>query len=389
MRVNTLLVVALLSAAAVARAQTIIPVDLQTGWSSDECTACTLDSQTGHEMAKWVVDDPNHVRQTTNNHMGIFYSPFESQGFSMVAGVQVFDPEDSPTGEFDNDFFGFVFGYKPNAVVDEGAEGPTGELTDDVEWLLLDWKQRNEFVTWPRATTFSQYNPFTPQAGHLAHKGMVLSKVYGSKFHHAKDFWFHPTQADLDGTGGAAPLEFTSEGPPTIDTLLRSPSALFAERGWPRNCKMYFRFENTARSLKVYLADVDDLILVPQGCSIADGPIADCPLNKYSTTPAGQAHCTKSLEEITDADWAIVLDYQVPEGEPDLPNGRFGFYTQSQEDVQFELWTVESIPTTTSTECEPAVHTAGDECEEARSHSDGKCVCLKWDRYGNCDSEEL
>jgi len=152
-----------------------VPVDLG-DWAAE-----SYDSVSGFNDGIWTVSgDGSSVRQSVNGQPTLFYSDFDAFGTEVTGEIRV------DTGS-DDDFIGFVLGYQP------------GDNTNiDADYLLVDWKQRNQ-----------NFNFGVPSGspGGTAPAGLAASRVTGLP--DADEFWQHD---NLSGTPPTSGLEELARG---------------------------------------------------------------------------------------------------------------------------------------------------------------------------------
>lgn len=177
--------------------------------------------QFSEPRADWIVSaDGLSVRQAINSRPSIFLSPLPAYDTSLEGSIRV-----GSQGNWDDDFIGFVLGYRPGASLDP-----------ETDYLLVDWKQRS-------------------QGG--ARRGLALSRVRGIPV--GGEFWLHNGH---------------------VTELARGLT--LGDRGWRDGRESRFRFEYSRTRLRLWV----------------DG----------------------------------VLELDV---EGDFPDGNFGFYNYSQQDVYY------------------------------------------------------
>ena len=171
-----------------------------------------LSTWTAQGPGNWVrAADNNSVTQTLNDNPTVFYSDFTAQGSRLSGTVKV-------NTSSDDDFFGFVLGYRPGDL--------TAATTD---FLLVDWKQINQ-------SSF----------GGTAQRGLALSRVTSGLENSSGAWWHDPS----DGV-----------------TELARGSTLGAV-GWVDFQTYTFDIEFTASNVKVF---VDDVLQFDVNGSFSDG----------------------------------------------------------------------------------------------------------------------
>jgi len=123
----------------------------------------------GSSAGTWVLSSTGlSVKQTLNGAPTFFVSPDE------IINITI-------TGEFkvetnvDNDWMGFVFGYKSPIAANGGS-------SNDREFLLFDWKQATQTIT----------------GGFTGQEGFALTKVNGLFTANGPNFWGHQDSAEFD-----------------------------------------------------------------------------------------------------------------------------------------------------------------------------------------------
>ncbi|MCB1008888.1 MAG: DUF11 domain-containing protein, partial [Acidobacteria bacterium] len=179
------------------------------------------DNFAGDLRAEWIVAaDGLSVRQRINSRPSIFLSPLPAFDTTLEGTIRV-----GSQGNWDDDFIGFVLGFRPGDTRNAGAD-----------FLLVDWKQASQWG---------------------ARRGLALSRVSGIPA--GDEFWIHSGHLTELARG------FT-----------------LGDRGWADNREYRFRFEYSSDRLRLWVDDV--------------------------------------------------LQFDL---EGDFPDGNFGFYNYSQQDVYY------------------------------------------------------
>lgn len=180
------------------------PVDLGS-WTADP-----YDPVSGFNDGVWTVSgDGSSVRQSVNGQPTIFYSDFEAFGTEVTGEITV----DTTS---DNDFIGFVLGYQPG-----------DNNNADADYLLIDWKQGDQFFDFGGDST---------SPGGDAPAGLAVSRVTGLP--DADEFWQHD---NLNGTPSSSGLEELARG-----TTLGST-------GWSDQTTYEFSFDFGPNNLQVFV----------------------------------------------------------------------------------------------------------------------------------------
>ncbi|NNM76800.1 PEPxxWA-CTERM sorting domain-containing protein [Sphingomonas sp. ID1715] len=128
-----------------------------------------LSTWTAEGPGNWVrAADNNSVTQTLNGNPTVFYSDFAAQGTRLSGTVKV-------NSSSDDDFFGFVLGFKP---------GELSAATSD--FLLVDWKQIDQ-----------------GSFGGTAKKGLALSRVTSGLANSSGAWWHNPADGVTELARGA------------------------------------------------------------------------------------------------------------------------------------------------------------------------------------------
>ena len=180
--------------------------------SSATAAPTDLSTWTAQGPGNWVrAADNNSVTQTLNGNPTVFYSDFTAQGSRLSGTVKV-----NTSG--DDDFFGFVLGYKP---------GDLAAATTD--FLLVDWKQIDQ-----------------GSFGGTAKKGLALSRVTSGLENSSGAWWHNPA----DG----------------VTELARANT--LGSTGWVDFQTYTFDIEFTASNVKVF---VDEVLQFDVNGSFSDG----------------------------------------------------------------------------------------------------------------------
>jgi hypothetical protein len=168
--------------------------------------------------ATWTVS-ADEAFFSVNAQQSLLYSDFDALYKVITARVQV--------GSNDNDYFGFAIGFNPGDTTNSAAS-----------YLLVDWKQENQFTDMPGDAT----------PGSTGYKGLALSQVFGTPT--ADEFWGHTDFSDENPSGGLTEIGRGS----TLGNV-----------GWANLTPYEFRFEILPSSLRVFVDgslefDVDQTI---------------------------------------------------------------------------------------------------------------------------------
>jgi hypothetical protein len=112
-----------------------------------------------------VAPDGTSVFQSINGDPTFFVSPTNQINTTIRGSIIV-----EPSGNGDDDFIGFVFGFN----------GPAS-TGNDMDFVLFDWKQANQ-----------------SSGGFLAQEGFALSRVNGTITNYVPGFWGHTDSAQFD-----------------------------------------------------------------------------------------------------------------------------------------------------------------------------------------------
>jgi hypothetical protein len=197
------------------------PVDLNL-W-----TAASYPAVAGFGAGIWTVSGGGStVNQSVNGQPTLFYSDFNAFGTTVEGKIQVNTTDD-------DDFIGFVIGYRPGDITNAAAN-----------YLLVDWKQITQ-----------DFNFGTPStsAGGVAPVGLAVSRVSGVP--DADEFWQHD---NLAGTPAGSGLSELARGT-TLGNV-----------GWADFVEYTFRFNFGPGNLQVFVNDVLQLDIAG---SFSDGRI--------------------------------------------------------------------------------------------------------------------
>jgi hypothetical protein len=197
------IILAGISATAV-NGQTLPPVALS-DWISEDYPV------TDDPYSEWVVsNDGWSVEQITNSFPSVFHGP------AVVWGDIVEVIIDMPAG--DNDFVGFVLGFKPE-----------DSLNPNAEYLLIDWKGGDQ--SWSFGCGQSTF----------AAEGLAVSRVFGIPT--GCEFWGH---MNLD-----VPSSDLNNG---VEELQRGFT--LGDSGWNHGASYLFRLEIESGQLRIFVDDV-------------------------------------------------------------------------------------------------------------------------------------
>jgi hypothetical protein len=165
--------------------------------------------------ASWnVAADGSSVLQTVNGQPTVFYSDFNVLNSDVRGRIRVQTASD-------NDFIGFVLGFKPGDTANPSAD-----------FLLVDWKQATQFFDFTGGTANS-----TP--GSTAPAGLAVSRVTGIPT--ADELWGHTSFGETGDQGGVSQL---------------ARGTTLGETGWQDFTEYAFRFVFTANRFQLYVDDV-------------------------------------------------------------------------------------------------------------------------------------
>jgi len=190
-----------------------VPVDLST-WTQEGAGSWTL------------LPGNNSVRQNTNGNPTIFYSDYSAFGNQLSGTIRV-------NTSSDNDFIGFVVGFKPGDLTAAGTN-----------FLVIDWKQGNQ-----------------GSFGCTAFAGLALS-VATAGLANNSGAWCH------SGNG--------------VTELARG--ATLGNVGWSENVTYGFDIAYTASNIKVW---VDDVLQFDLNGSFGDGRFGFYNYSQAAVTYAG------------------------------------------------------------------------------------------------------
>lgn len=181
-------------------------IDLN-GWTNED------------DNGNWVIESgANSVRQTVNGDQTFFCSDFPAFGNDLAGAIQV--------NGGDNDFIGFALGY---------------ETSEDADYLLVDWKRRNQSLSLACGSVFGS-------------TGLGLLRVKGIP--DGAEFWGH---ADLSCTPEAS-----------VEELARGST--LGSTGWAPGVEYRFRFVFTEGLLQVFVNEILEIAFQASGSeSFTDG----------------------------------------------------------------------------------------------------------------------
>lgn len=189
-------------------------------------TAESYPAVNGFPTGNWnVAPGGASVTQTVNGQPTLFHSPFNVSGTDVRGRIR--------SGAGDDDFVGFALGFQPGDSSNAAAS-----------YLLVDWKQGNQFHNFPAPST-------TP--GTTAARGLAVSLVSGLPT--ADEFWGHTNFAQ-NANGG-------------LQELARG--ATLGNTGWVTNREYEFRFVFLPNQLQVY---VDGSLEIDLAGAFSDGRMA-------------------------------------------------------------------------------------------------------------------
>ena len=214
------------------------PVDLNT-WTAESYPAVS-----GFGAGVWTVSGGgSEVSQTVNGQPTFFYSDFNSFGTLAQGSITVSGGDD--------DYIGFALGFQPNTTTNATAD-----------YLLVDWKQGNQFFDFGSPST-------TP--GSTAHQGLAVSRVTGIPT--ADEFWGHVNFAGNPGGG--------------LEEIARANT--LGNTGWNANTPYTFGFDFGPNNLDVY---VDGILELSIGGVFSDGRLAF-----YNFSQAGVTYAAFTLDD--------------------------------------------------------------------------------------------
>lgn len=209
-----------LAGSAVSLGASAAPVDLNT-WSAESYPAVS-----GFGAGAWTPAlDGSSVHQSVNGQPTLYVSDFNAFGTDVRGNIRV-------NSNNDDDYIGFAIGYQPGDTLNGSAD-----------YLLVDWKQTNQFFNFGSPSN-------TP--GSTAFAGLAVSRVSGIPT--ADEFWGH-VNFDADGNG--------------LQELARGST--LGATGWNEFTTYEFRFVFQPNSLMVF---VDNQLELSINGNFSDGRLA-------------------------------------------------------------------------------------------------------------------
>lgn len=219
------------------------------------------------DVSTWVVDgagnwdrgtDTNSVTQSRNSRPTVFHdNRASSQGRALAGKIRV--------GRGDNDFVGFVLGYRQGDVLGDNA---------DTDYLLIDWKQGTQ-GGWG--------------------EGMAISRVTGpidtSGVDTSSDAWDHVGNVDLI-------------------TRSNAPGARFANTGWEDGEEYAFELVFTEKRVAVTVDGETEIDISPADAGIlsfADGAFGFYNFSQPNVLYSGLSEDTLPEEVVVPVPGALPL----------------------------------------------------------------------------------
>lgn len=173
----------------------------------------TVEDYAGTPGGSWTVAaNGSSVSQSVNGVPTVFI------GDSLVS-YRRFEGRVTVTSGSDDDFFGFVLGFRPGDATNPNAE-----------YLLIDWK---------RSTQFYNHGGISCTPGSTAQAGLALSRVVGVPT--MDELWGH---VDLNTAPCSTAMDFVAEV---------QRGATLGASGWARNQTYTFRIDYTPNRVAVYV----------------------------------------------------------------------------------------------------------------------------------------
>ncbi|ATB27666.1 Kelch repeat-containing protein [Melittangium boletus] len=177
------------------------------GWTPQSYAAID-----GFGEGKWTLHSGGYgVKQTVNGQPTMFVSDFTTGGLTIIGRMK-------QSVDTDDDFFGFMIGYKRGDHRNKSAD-----------YLLVDWKQEDQYFGAPSNMPESH-----------ASKGIALSRVRGVPT--AEEFWGH---VDFDH-----PSSPKGQG---VVELARGRTR--GSKGWKRDVDYTFRFDIDRAGVRVFVTE--------------------------------------------------------------------------------------------------------------------------------------